>query len=200
MPLLATDLAPVKILIVDDKPENRLALEAVLADLEEVTLVEAESGPAALALLPDHEFALILLDVQMPGLDGFATAERIRAQQTNQQVPIIFITAMHTEDHSIFKGYDSGAVDYLAKPFKPKILRSKVKIFCELFRQKKIIQSQLETIKTLEGMLPICCQCKKIRNSQGSWEVLESYIQSHTQATFSHGLCPHCIKELYPSL
>ncbi len=127
---------PITILGVDDKPANLLALEAVLEPLD-IVLVKAFSGQEALQYVLEHDFALILLDVQMPEMDGFETASLIRSNKKSEQVPIIFVTAISFEKKYIFKGYDAGAVDYLFKPFDQHVLISKVKIFVELFRQKE---------------------------------------------------------------
>jgi len=136
----------IPVLIVDDRPENLLSLEAVLDDLP-VDVVKAHSGNEALRHALYTDFALVLLDVQMPEMDGFETAELMRRNAKTQHVPIIFVTAGMKQDRHLFKGYEAGAVDYLMKPIDPYIVRSKVKIFCELYqqrRQMKVIQSELE--------------------------------------------------------
>jgi len=127
------------ILLVDDRPENLLALEAVLAPLNQ-NLVAAESGEEALKHLLDQEFALILMDVQMPGMDGFETALQIKERAKTKDVPIIFITAISQEPHHALRGYSAGAVDYLFKPFDPWALRTKVGIFIQLHNKTKRLQ------------------------------------------------------------
>ncbi len=124
------------VLLVDDRPENLAALEAVLEHLE-VDLVQAKSGNDALRLSLRQDFALVLLDVQMPGMSGFETAELMRANPKTRHLPIIFVTAGVQDTQLQFKGYTLGAVDYLIKPFDPHILTSKVKVFCELYYQRK---------------------------------------------------------------
>lgn len=201
----------VAILLVDDRPENLFALEGLL-ESPGLNIVKASSGNEALGLMLEHDFALVLLDVQMPGMDGFETAELMRGTEKTRQVPIIFVTAISTEQQHVFKGYEAGAVDYLFKPIVPEFLRTKVGVFCELFQQKNIIRKQLreieeknellqkrlDEIKQLRGILPICAKCKKIRNDKGFWEKIEVYICEHSDAEFSHGLCPDCAKKLYP--
>ena len=123
------------ILIVDDKPANLLALRKILAK-PGLDIIEASSGNDALALVLEHDFALILLDVQMPDMDGFEVAEIIRGNEETKNIPIIFVTAISKEQKYIFEGYDKGAVDYLFKPLDPDILQSKVNIFLELHGQK----------------------------------------------------------------
>lgn len=125
----------IPILMVDDRPENLLSLEVLLSD-EGYELVRASSGNEALRLTLKQDFALVLLDVQMPGMDGFETAELMRANPKTRHIPIIFVTAGMKDLQFQFKGYDAGAVDYLAKPIEPLFLQSKVKIFAELYRQR----------------------------------------------------------------
>jgi PAS domain S-box-containing protein len=134
----ATD--KVNILLVDDQPNNLLALEAMLEDLGE-DLVLAGSGVQALKKLLDQEFAVILLDVQMPELDGFETATLIRQRDKSRHTPIIFVTALSRSETNVFKGYSLGAVDYLFKPIVPEILRSKVAVFVDLFRKNEVVRN-----------------------------------------------------------
>jgi len=138
----------VTILIVDDLPQNILALEAVIADMD-VDIISARSGNDALRLSLKHDFALILLDVQMPGMNGFEVARLIRSNPKTNHFPIIFVTAGMKDLLDQIEGYETGAVDYLMKPFEPVILRSKVKVFQELYQQRKVIErfySNLEQI------------------------------------------------------
>lgn len=139
----------VQILIVDDQPENLAALEATLADLNQ-TVVKAHSGREALKHLLENDFAVILLDVQMPGLDGFETAKLIRQRKRSSATPIIFLTAMYIEDTYSAMAYSLGAVDYLIKPFVPEVLRSKVAVFVELFQKAEEIKIQSETIRQMQ--------------------------------------------------
>src|SRR3989442_4458535 len=127
------------VLLVDDRPENLLALEGVLKPLG-ARLVKARSGEDALLHLLREPFAVILLDVQMPRLDGLQTAELIKQREQTRHIPIIFITALSRETAYIFKGYEQGAVDYLLKPIDPEILRAKVRVFCDLFVRGEMIR------------------------------------------------------------
>ena len=133
------------ILIVDDRPENLLALESLLEN-PSLNILKANSGNEALGLVLQHDFALVLLDVQMPEMDGFETAELMRSSQKTKHIPIIFVTAISKEQQHIFKGYEAGAVDYLFKPLDPHILQSKVKIFLDLHRQKMSLEKTNEKI------------------------------------------------------
>ncbi len=128
------------ILLVDDHPKNLVALEAIL-DSSEYHLVKATSGKEALRCLLNQDFAVILLDVRMPDLDGFETAALIKEREKSRRIPIIFLTAVDKTDPSIFKGYSIGAVDYMFKPLSPTILKSKVAVFVDLYKkQEEIIQ------------------------------------------------------------
>ncbi len=125
-----------KILMVDDRPEDLAALEALLAPLGH-GLVQAHSGEEALGQLLRHEFALILLDVQMPGMDGFETAAHIKQRARTCHIPIIFVTAFDEDSQEALRGYTVGAVDYVSKPFHPTVLRSKVSVFLDLHRLRR---------------------------------------------------------------
>ncbi|WP_235536415.1 response regulator, partial [Sphingomonas sp. Root50] len=131
----------VKVLAVDDVEENLTALEALLKE-EGVELIKARSGPQALELLLLHDVALALLDVQMPVMDGFELAELMRGTERTRRVPIIFLTAVATDEGRRFRGYEAGAVDYLLKPVNANILRNKVRIFAELFQYRQELARQ----------------------------------------------------------
>ncbi len=135
----------IDILAVDDEQVNLLLLSGLLRR-EGVNVITAHSGFEALKLIPKHDFALILLDVMMPGMDGFTTAERIRADEGTRTIPIIFITAISKEQRHVFKGYDAGAVDYLIKPFEHEILKNKVSVFVEMHRQRLAVQRASEVL------------------------------------------------------
>jgi response regulator RpfG family c-di-GMP phosphodiesterase len=131
-----------RILLVDDYEPNLISLEAILED-EQWELLKATSGIDALKLLLEKEVSLVLLDVQMPEMDGFEVAAMMRKNPRTQTVPIIFLTAISKEDKYIYQGYQAGAVDYLCKPINPTILRSKVEFFMKLDKQKKELESKL---------------------------------------------------------
>jgi CheY-like chemotaxis protein len=135
-----------KILLVDDRPENLLALEAILSSLNQ-QLVRAASGEEALKRLLTDDFAVILLDVQMPGLDGFETASHIKRREKTKDIPIIFLTAISNEPHHAFRGYAAGAVDYMSKPFDPWVLRAKVSVFIDLYDKNRQLREQAELLR-----------------------------------------------------
>jgi PAS domain S-box-containing protein len=142
------------VLLVDDREENLLALEAVLEPTG-CRLVSARSGDGALRALLKDDFAVILLDVQMPGLDGFETAELIRARERSRSVPIIFVTAISKERHHVFRGYEAGAVDYLFKPLDPMVLRSKVEVFVESYERGRALAEREELLRATFEDAPI---------------------------------------------
>src|SRR5215831_14091062 len=137
-----------KILLVDDTPENLVSLEAALSGLDG-DLVLANSGKEALRHLLHDDFAAILLDVRMPEMDGFETAEMIRSRPRSRQIPILFLTGYRNEEH-LFRGYDLGAVDFLFKPIVPEVLRSKVAVFVELSRSHWKLREQAEVLQKAE--------------------------------------------------
>src|SRR4051812_1051557 len=157
------------ILIVDDRPEKLLALEAVLEDLTHTTIVRAYSGREALRHVLDKEFAVILLDVNMPGMDGFETASLIRQRKSSQHVPIIFITAFGDEMHAA-RGYSLGAVDYILAPVVPEVLRTKVAVFVDLYRKTEQTRRQAEILRRRATQLQKLAQASVAINSALSME------------------------------
>lgn len=144
--MTATENIP--ILLVDDRPENLTALEGLLDGMG-LEILTATSGNDALRLTLKHDFAIVIMDVRMPDMDGFETAELMRAYPKTSTLPIIFVSAVMKDTQHQFKGYETGAFDYLLKPVDPTILRSKVRVFCELYRQRQrleIHEQQLETL------------------------------------------------------
>jgi CheY-like chemotaxis protein len=137
-----------KILLVDDRPENLIALEAILEEVDQ-ELVSVRSGEAAVEAASADDFAVILLDVLMPGMDGFETAAQLKARSRSGDVPIIFLTAAGAELDLAFRGYAAGAVDYISKPFDPWVLRAKVSVFIDLYLKDR----QLRLVPELSSLL-----------------------------------------------
>ncbi|MBU0994209.1 MAG: response regulator [Proteobacteria bacterium] len=159
------DIKKTSILAVDDRIENLFILETLLRD-SELNIIKATSGNEALSQLDKHDFALVLLDVQMPQMDGFETAEKIRASKKYKNLPIIFVTAVSTNNGFIFKGYEKGAVDYLIKPFEVSILRRKVSIFVELHKQRVSLENTtIELNRSLEILNEEISERKKIEKA-----------------------------------
>jgi CheY-like chemotaxis protein len=143
---------PAKVLLVDDRRDNLLALEAILQGLP-VQTVGADSGEEALKHLLVEDFALILLDAQMPSMDGFETAGHIKRRERTRHVPIIFLTAADRDSHLALRGYAAGAVDYLTKPFDPWVLRAKVSVFVDLWTKTQQLNAQTEASRHREAEL-----------------------------------------------
>ncbi|MFS2023903.1 ATP-binding protein [Massilia sp. GER05] len=137
---------PSKLLIVDDLPENLRALDALIRD-EQRLVFQAQSGEEALSLMLEHDFALAILDVQMPGMDGFELAELMRSTSRTRNIPIVFVSAAGRELNYAFKGYETGAVDFLYKPLDPDAVRSKVHVFVTLDQQRREMQRQMEALE-----------------------------------------------------
>jgi len=149
---VAVDIDAVNILLVDDEPKNLIALSAVL-DGPDRRLVTASSGEEALRHLLHQDFAVILLDVHMPGIDGFDTAELIRGRERTKDTPIIFLTAEIRGQGFVSRGYSLGAVDYIVKPFDPEALRAKVGVFVDLFRKNGEVKRQAARLADMTTFL-----------------------------------------------
>jgi PleD family two-component response regulator len=191
------------ILIVDDSPENLSVLTRMLAE-QGYQVRPAISGELALKAIPKACPDLILLDIMMaPGLDGYEVCRRIKADEQTRDIPIIFMSALHDTVNKI-KAFEFGGVDYITKPFQVEEVLARVNTHLALRRLQQRLEeknTQLEealaSVKTLRGLLPICANCKKIRDDHGYWKQIEEYIESHSEALFSHGLCPDCADKLY---
>ena len=153
----------INILAVDDRLENLLTIETIL-DNAEINLVKATSGNEALGLMFDYDFALVLMDVQMPGMDGFETAELMRGSEKTRHIPIIFVTAINKEKKHIFRGYDTGAVDYLFKPIEPEIFQSKINVFIDLYKQRNALEEL--TLKLENTISELINSREKLRQSE----------------------------------
>jgi phosphoserine phosphatase RsbU/P len=207
------------LLIIDDIPENIQVLGHALAK-EHYSVSFATDGQRALDMIAENDVDLILLDIMMPHMDGYEVCRRLKNIPGKKDVPVIFLTA-RTETEDIVKGFQVGAVDYVTKPFNAPELLARVRTHIELTNARKLIQRHngelarknealermntelkraLERIKTLEGILPICSYCNKIRDEKGDWKQLETYISKHSSAEFSHGICPTCMQRYHPDL
>ena len=169
------------ILIVDDESKNIQLLGNLLKENGYETEF-ATNGEETFEWIYSKPFDLILLDIMMPGMDGYEVCEKIKSDSTIRHIPVIFLTAKDEVGH-IVKGFEVGGSDYIVKPFKAPELLARVKKEVEL--------------KVLRGLIPICANCKDIRDDRGSWNKIEAYIQKHSAALFSHGMCPKCMDELY---
>ena len=177
------------VLVVDDNSEN---VDIMVEFLKDYNVLVALDGPGALRLLEKRPIDIVLLDVTMPGMDGFEVCRKMKSRNHLKFIPVIFVTARTTTD-DIVRGLSLGGVDYITKPFKSAELLARIRTHIELKRAR-------EEIKTLRGIIPICAACKKIRDDKGYWNQIEAYISKHSEADFSHGICPDCAERLYPDV
>ena len=141
-----------KILIVDDRPQNLYLLQRVLQRLE-AEIIQADSGAGALALALENDFCVAILDVQMPEMDGYELAELMRGNESTATLPIIFVSAIYSDEYHHRRGYDAGAVDFMSKPFNPDILISKVKVFIDLYNQRSKLQGLVDDLNQANKIL-----------------------------------------------
>lgn len=195
-----------KILVVDDEPINIQLISSALKN--EYHILTAMDGHAAIGQMKEHKPDLILLDVMMPDLSGFEVCGIIKSDASFADIPVIFLTALDTQDGEL-RGLEIGGIDYLTKPVNFALLKQRVHNHMalqernelvkeqrdKLARQKEELEAALGRVKLLEGIIPICMYCKKIRDDLNSWHQLEKYISEHSEAMFSHGICPECAKE-----
>jgi DNA-binding response OmpR family regulator len=195
-----------RILIADDDCTSRILLEGMIRKYGHDVQVAVDGREALLALQQADAPPLAILDWMMPEMDGLEVVRGVRSRQTDRPPYIIMLTARGNKA-DIVTGLDAGANDYLTKPFDPGELRARVSVGCRMVQLQEELAARIdelcrafEEIKTLHGILPICCNCKKIRDDQGYWRQVEVYFRDHADVNFSHGLCPECMNVLYPEL
>jgi len=186
------------ILAVDDTPSNLELLEGLLGP--DYELLVAINGQEALEIALAEQPDLVLMDVMMPEMDGFEACRRLKADARTREIPVLFLTAM-ADMGALLQGFQAGGLDYVSKPFHPEELQARVATHIALKQSRdheRALQRELEAaladIKRLSGLLPICATCKKIRDEQGEWRPMEAYISDHSEAGFTHGICPECAK------
>jgi CheY-like chemotaxis protein len=201
-----TEAKRATVLAVDDEPIN---IEFIVKGLgREYEILAATSGREALELvercLPD----LVILDVKMPDMDGYETYRRLKEIEAFKDTPVIFVSGLDAEEYELL-GLELGAADYLIKPIRPALVGQRVRNILELKASRgklaaqvlelrelnRRLQAEIENVKTLRGLLPICCVCKKIRDDKGYWNQIEAYISENAGVEFSHGYCPECIEK-----
>lgn len=193
---------PASILTVDDIPANIQVLAKIL-DQAGYRVSAASNGEQALAMISTVVPDLVLLDVMMPGLDGFEVCRRIKSSMQTRHIPIILLTA-RTATEDVVTGLKAGAVDYITKPFnKSELLaRTLTHIKLKKARDKREaliaqLKDALARVRKLSGLLPICPTCKKVRSDKGYWQRVDEYVSNQCDAHFSHGICPECMLEHY---
>lgn len=208
------------ILIVDDSRDEQELLSSRLRAAGYESLLVADSGEAALGILGQVEAGqrtaevdLILMDIMLPGVDGLDACRRITTTERLQDIPIIVITAK-TGEQDLLAAFASGAMDYIRKPVNSVELVARVssaltlraeRIMRKAREQELLMRTQelehaLREVKVLRGFIPICANCKRVRTDTGDWQRLEDYIQKHSEAEFSHGICQRCTREVYPEV
>jgi DNA-binding response OmpR family regulator len=193
-----------RILIAEDDATSRIVLATVLTkDGYDVTATD--DGGAAWEVLqrPDAP-RLAILDLMMPGIDGLDLVRRVRAIPSTAP-PYLIIVSTKSEKADVISALDAGANDYLTKPFDPGELRARIEVGrrmiemrFELNEKVDELKQALAEVRTLKGIVPICANCKNVRDDQGYWNRVESYLNEHTEADFTHAVCPDCMKRLYP--
>jgi DNA-binding response OmpR family regulator len=194
------------ILIVDDDPQTLQLVGKLLSDELACDICLATSGGEALEIIERVSPDLVLLDVNMPDMNGYEVCISIRAKEDYRELPIIFLTVQRDSEH-IVRGFETGGTDYIAKPFESRELLARVRVQLELklsrdelMRQKGELESTIARIRRLEGIIAICMYCKKIREDHKSWKQLEEYISEHSEVLFTHSICPACAVEVRAEL
>jgi phosphoserine phosphatase RsbU/P len=195
-----------RILIAEDDLTSRTVLTAVLKKQGHEVTITVNGAEAWQALQQPDAPTLAILDWMMPEMDGLEVVQRVRALETDRPPYIIMLTAKG-EKANIIAGLDAGANDYLTKPFDIGELRARIEVGRRMVEMQEALAAKVQElrqafdqIKTLRGIVPICANCKKIRDDQGYWNQVEVYVRDHTEAEFSHSICPECVKILYPEL
>lgn len=190
-----------RILVVDDEPWNLQIMGQILRNRYDAFFVTDGQNALELAekMLPD----MILLDIMMPGMDGYCVCRQLKSNVQTIETPVIFISSLNDTGDRV-KAFEAGGVDYISKPFQKQEVLARISThLSNRSLQKRLkekvaeLEEALASIKTLRGLLPICSHCKKIRDDQGYWKQIEVYIQKHSDALFSHSICPDCIEEIY---
>ena len=196
-----------KVLIADDENISRRRLEAVLTKWG-YEVVSCSDGKQAWERLQDvNAPRLAILDWMMPEMDGVEVCRCLRKVYTQDPVYVILLTARDKKEY-IVCGLDAGADDYVIKPFEPDELQARIHVGCRVLQLQsklsnriKVLQDSLQHIKTLQGFLPICSYCKKIRDDHNYWQKIEKYISEHSNTKFTHSICPECYeKHVKPEL
>ncbi|MCK4428132.1 MAG: response regulator [candidate division Zixibacteria bacterium] len=192
-----------KILIAEDEKISRKILETTLTKAGH-DVVAVEDGVKALESIRKVMPDMLVTDWMMPDLDGLELCRRVRALDLSTYVYIILLTAL-TQKENIIEGLDAGADDYVTKPFERTELLARVRagerviqLERSLRQKNKELSEALAHVKQLKGLLPICMFCKKIRNDKNYWQQVEEYLAEHTEADFSHSICPECLEKHYP--
>ena len=206
-----------RVLIIDDVPVNLSLLEGILLE-RQFEVASFPRGRLALAAMETNPPDLVLLDVSMPEMNGYEVCIAMRQNPLLRDIPVLFLSAANEEADKL-RGFQVGGMDFITKPFHVEEVLARVNTHIQLARSRRDIaeknralealtaelraqndalKSALAQIKVLKEFLPICSGCKKIRDDQGGWQDVDAYLSTHSDITFTHGLCPTCFRRLYP--
>jgi len=193
-----------RILVADDDSTSRLVISTLLSKWGHEPIIACDGTQAWEAIQQPEAPRLAILDWMMPGMDGLELCRKIRGRKSSEPIYIILLTALSLKA-DIVKGLEAGADDYVSKPFNNDELRARIEAgrriieLQETLAQKiRDLEEALSHIRTLQGLLPICMYCHKIRSDKESWQRIEGYIETHSNAKFSHGICPDCVRKHFP--
>jgi CheY-like chemotaxis protein len=193
-----TSTAPITILVIDDTPEIRAGTARLLTTAG-YTVLTAATGTEGLRLAREQSPDIILLDVVLPDGDGRDLCRRMKSDTQMQQALLILLSNTKTTPDDQSEGLEHGADGYVARPIANRELLARVAAFVRIKRTEDALRHAIGEIRYLRGILPICMHCKKIRDDQGYWSRVEVYLRDHTDAEFSHGICPECVAKFYPA-
>ena len=196
----------ITILVVDDEPTIRFVTVRLLQKAG-YEVVETDSGESCLDMVREIRPDLVVLDIVLSGINGYEVCRRIKEDKDLQGVYVLLLSGQRTESDDQSEGLEIGADGYVARPVSNREFLARIQAMVRIIRAERErdrligeLQKALDSIKTLRGLLPICCYCKKIRDDRGYWSQLEVYIQSHSEADFSHGICPECVEKFHPGI
>ena len=196
----------IRILVVDDNPEIVRSTQHLLKQAG-YTTATASNGAEAMQVIQTFHPDLALTDRDMPEMDGMELCRRIKTDPSLESIFVIIVSAAFTRTEEQSEGLEMGADSYIARPIANRELLARVdayvrilRLYRQLLDKNTELEAALAKVKLLSGMLPICSGCKQIRDDKGYWSQVESYVQKHSEATFTHGLCPECFKKYFPDL
>ena len=181
------------IMVVDDNHDSLKLLTDILLE-QGFQVRQALNGRLALAAVKQQSPDLFILDIRMPEMDGFELCRQLKNDAVTRDVPVIFISGLDNPNDKV-KAFKIGGQDYITKPFEDTEVLARVKTHIALRKKEIELKSALDEVQQLKGIIPICCQCKQIRDDQGYWQQVEQYISEHSDVQFSHGFCPGCYEK-----
>jgi len=181
------------IMVVDDNHDSLKLLTDILSE-QGFQVRQALNGRLALAAVKQHSPDLFILDIRMPEMDGFELCRQLKKNDITRDVPVIFISGLDNPNDKV-KAFKIGGQDYITKPFEDTEVLARVKTHITLRKKEIELKRALAEVQQLKGIIPICCQCKQIRDDQGYWQQVEKYISEHSDVQFTHSYCPLCYEK-----